>query len=258
MLSHLNFNVHFVLQLSMTNNQEKAIMEGVRANAYSQSEATQLLHKDTVQIHAARWYCPPQIEKLHGFIWVLYILDCTAPTTLPFVTCLIHRACRFSLGTECLGVVENMDLVIWPRVDLERMEILCFSRWKSEEGVPEEQKDPYRLMTMRFACVLQHPVHPMYTSCYQYALHTWCRFVMWQDVEISRNIIPYLAKVVRAKDKKGGIIFNTPQVQYWSSKTSSQERTAVCLKTKLQLLFFVWYRTWDCGLSMMRRENLGG
>ncbi len=38
------------------------------------------------------------------------------------------------------------------------------------------------------------------------------RFCIWQDAEVSRNIIPYLSKAVRINDKKGGVLFNTTQV----------------------------------------------
>lgn len=109
--------------ISMTNNQEKAIMEGVKTKAYSAEEAANLLCKDTVQIHAARW---------------------------------------FSHSSNDIGVVENMDLLVWPRPEIERMEVLCFSRWKSGSG----QAEPFKLMNLRF-------------SMFQVCMCRWAAHTCW-------------------------------------------------------------------------------
>jgi hypothetical protein len=127
--------------LSMTNDQEHAIMEGVRSNAYSQDEADMLLTRDTVQIHAARW---------------------------------------FELESKELDATTNINMVIWPAPHRHRMEVLCFSRWKSDSKQGGEG--------LRYQ-LLQSP------------------FCMYQDIECSRNPLRFLI----SGDKRAGIFFNFAQ-----------------------------------------------
>eukprot|EP00808_Paulinella_micropora_P026520 g65859.t1 len=97
--------------LSMTNNQERAIMEGVTARAYSVKEANDLLVRDTVQIHAARW--------------------------IP-----VNHAAIQSVGH--MSVVD-IDFAVWPRADLYSIEVLCFTRWKTIGSAP------YELVNLHFS-----------------------------------------------------------------------------------------------------------
>eukprot|EP00457_Paulinella_chromatophora_P008980 gb/GEZN01009030.1/.p1 GENE.gb/GEZN01009030.1/~~gb/GEZN01009030.1/.p1 ORF type:complete len:425 (-),score=54.64 gb/GEZN01009030.1/:92-1330(-) len=97
--------------LSMTNNQERAIMEGVTARAYSVKEANDLLVRDTVQIHAARW--------------------------IPVNHAAIQTAGAMS--------VVDIDFAVWPRADLHSIEVLCFTRWKTTGSAP------YELVNLHFS-----------------------------------------------------------------------------------------------------------
>eukprot|EP00808_Paulinella_micropora_P029384 g5245.t1 len=100
-------------------------MEGVTARAYSVKEANDLLVRDTVQIHAARW----------------------------------------------------IQSIMRP---YNRIEVLCFTRWKTIGSAP------YELVNLHFS--------------------------MSHDRELTKSIIPYLVKCIKGKhEKKGGILFNTAQ-----------------------------------------------
>lgn len=79
----------------MTNNYEENILRGVREEAYSYESTKELLDKDVVQLHATRWQ---------------------------------------SMRKDVLGCTSDMDFMLWPRNDIDKIECLLFSRWKGDNG----------------------------------------------------------------------------------------------------------------------------
>lgn len=79
----------------MTNNYEDSILRGVREEAYSYESTKELLDKDVVQLHATRWQ---------------------------------------SMRKDVLGCASDMDFMLWPRKDIDKIECLLFSRWKGDNG----------------------------------------------------------------------------------------------------------------------------
>ncbi|XP_064605641.1 uncharacterized protein C6orf62 homolog [Liolophura sinensis] len=77
----------------MTNNYEETILRGVKEEAYSLESSKELLEKDVVQLHAARWQ---------------------------------------SLRKDVLGCTTEIDFFLWPRNDIDKIECHLFSRWKGD------------------------------------------------------------------------------------------------------------------------------
>lgn len=67
--------------------------------------------KDTVQLHAVRW---------------------------------------FSLSTKDIGQVEDIAMQVWPRTDIARAEVLCYSRWRPGLCPDESDSGKFRLLKHRF------------------------------------------------------------------------------------------------------------
>lgn len=78
----------------MTNNYEDCILKGVQDKAYSFESSQELLEKDIVQLHAPRWH---------------------------------------PLRRDILGCTTDVDFLLWPRNDIEKIEGRLFSRWKGED-----------------------------------------------------------------------------------------------------------------------------
>lgn len=81
----------------MTNNYEENILKGVRESTYSLESSIELLQKDVVQLHAPRY----------------------------------QSMCR-----DVIGCTQEMDFILWPRNDIEKMVCLLFSRWKGADDEP--------------------------------------------------------------------------------------------------------------------------
>ncbi|KAG9329383.1 hypothetical protein JZ751_005432 [Albula glossodonta] len=81
----------------MTNNYEENIIKGVRDSSYSLESSLELLQKDVVQLHAPRYQ---------------------------------------SMRRDVIGCTQEMDFILWPRNDIEKIVCLLFSRWKGSEDEP--------------------------------------------------------------------------------------------------------------------------
>ncbi|XP_041040612.1 uncharacterized protein C6orf62 homolog isoform X2 [Carcharodon carcharias] len=81
----------------MTNNYEENILKGVRESSYSLDSSIELLQKDVVQLHAPRYQ---------------------------------------SMRRDVIGCTQEMDFILWPRNDIEKMVCLLFSKWKGTDGEP--------------------------------------------------------------------------------------------------------------------------
>ncbi|KAL4646947.1 hypothetical protein GN956_G9629 [Arapaima gigas] len=92
----------------MTNNYEEHIIKGVRDSNYSLESSLELLQKDVVQLHAPRYQS-------------------------------MRRA-----STDVIGCTQEMDFILWPRNDIEKIVCLLFSRWKGSDN------EPYRPVQVKF------------------------------------------------------------------------------------------------------------
>uniref|UniRef100_A0A3B3BZJ3 Chromosome 6 open reading frame 62 n=1 Tax=Oryzias melastigma TaxID=30732 RepID=A0A3B3BZJ3_ORYME len=81
----------------MTNNYEENILRGVRNSSYSLESSIELLQKDVVQLHAPRYQ---------------------------------------SMRRDVIGCTQEMDFILWPRNDIEKIVCLLFSRWKGADDEP--------------------------------------------------------------------------------------------------------------------------
>ncbi|KAM6958626.1 uncharacterized protein C6orf62 homolog [Aplochiton taeniatus] len=81
----------------MTNNYEENILKGVRDSSYSLESSIELLQKDVVQLHAPRYQ---------------------------------------SMRRDVIGCTQEMDFILWPRNDIEKIVCLLFSRWKGADDEP--------------------------------------------------------------------------------------------------------------------------
>ncbi|XP_054412887.1 uncharacterized protein C6orf62 homolog isoform X4 [Pongo abelii] len=88
----------------MTNNYEENILKGVRDSSYSLESSLELLQKDVVQLHAPRYQ---------------------------------------SMRRDVIGCTQEMDFILWPRNDIEKIVCLLFSRWK-------ESDEPFRPVQAKF------------------------------------------------------------------------------------------------------------
>ncbi|KAM7174293.1 uncharacterized protein C6orf62 homolog isoform 3-T3 [Macrochelys suwanniensis] len=89
----------------MTNNYEENILKGVRDSSYSLESSIELLQKDVVQLHAPRYQ---------------------------------------SMRRDVIGCTQEMDFILWPRNDIEKIVCLLFSRWKGSDD------EPYRPVQAKF------------------------------------------------------------------------------------------------------------
>ncbi|KAJ1201153.1 hypothetical protein NDU88_004968 [Pleurodeles waltl] len=89
----------------MTNNYEENILKGVRDSSYSLESSFELLQKDIVQLHAPRYQ---------------------------------------SMRRDVIGCTQEMDFMLWPRNDIEKIVCLLFSRWKGSDD------EPFRPVQARF------------------------------------------------------------------------------------------------------------
>ncbi|XP_038246211.1 uncharacterized protein C6orf62 homolog isoform X1 [Dermochelys coriacea] len=89
----------------MTNNYEENILKGVRDSSYSLESSIELLQKDIVQLHAPRYQ---------------------------------------SMRRDVIGCTQEMDFILWPRNDIEKIVCLLFSRWKGSDD------EPYRPVQAKF------------------------------------------------------------------------------------------------------------
>uniref|UniRef100_A0A803XWZ5 Chromosome 6 open reading frame 62 n=1 Tax=Meleagris gallopavo TaxID=9103 RepID=A0A803XWZ5_MELGA len=88
----------------MTNNYEENILRGVRDSSYSLESSLELLQKDVVQLHAPRYQ---------------------------------------SMRRDVIGCTQEMDFILWPRNDIEKIVCLLFSRWKGSD-------EPFRPVQAKF------------------------------------------------------------------------------------------------------------
>ncbi|XP_027708188.1 uncharacterized protein C6orf62 homolog [Vombatus ursinus] len=88
----------------MTNNYEENILKGVRDSSYSLESSIELLQKDVVQLHAPRYQ---------------------------------------SMRRDVIGCTQEMDFILWPRNDIEKIVCLLFSRWKGSD-------EPFRPVQAKF------------------------------------------------------------------------------------------------------------
>lgn len=86
------FEVSQVLSM-MTNDYEQSILKGAKDHIYSMESSIKLLEKDMVQFHS------PQYQ---------------------------------SLRKDVMGCSRDMDFILWPRNDLEKVVCFLFSRWKGD------------------------------------------------------------------------------------------------------------------------------
>ncbi|KPP63981.1 hypothetical protein Z043_117717 [Scleropages formosus] len=89
----------------MTNNYEEHIIKGVRDSSYTLESSLELLQKDVVQLHAPRYQ---------------------------------------SMRRDVIGCTQEMDFILWPRNDIEKIVCLLFSRWKGSND------EPYRPVQVKF------------------------------------------------------------------------------------------------------------
>lgn len=86
------FEVSQVIPM-MTNNYEQSILKGAKENIYSMESSLELLEKDMVQFHAPQYH---------------------------------------SLRKDVVGCSRDMDFILWPRSDLDKVVCFLFSRWKGD------------------------------------------------------------------------------------------------------------------------------
>ncbi|XP_038839721.1 uncharacterized protein C6orf62 homolog isoform X2 [Salvelinus namaycush] len=98
------FEVAEVLPV-MTNNYEENILKGVQDSSYSLQSSMELMQKDVVQLHAPRYQ---------------------------------------SMRRDVIGCTQEMDFILWPRNDIEKIVCLLFSRWKGAE------EEPFRPVQAKF------------------------------------------------------------------------------------------------------------
>lgn len=129
----------------MTNNYEENILKGVKDSSYSLESSLELLQKDVVQLHAPRYQSMRRVSvgTQSGFDIVSWRFSC----------CQLYCnhngvSCRLrSLAISCLtgvsksvqdviGCTQEMDFILWPRNDIEKIVCLLFSRWKGAEHEP--------------------------------------------------------------------------------------------------------------------------
>ena len=66
----------------------------------------------------------------------------------------LHAVRWFSLSAKDIGQVEDIAVQVWPRTDLQRAEILCYSRWKPGLSPDGSDSSKYQLLKQRF-CMYQ-------------------------------------------------------------------------------------------------------
>ncbi|XP_006162754.1 uncharacterized protein C6orf62 homolog [Tupaia chinensis] len=101
----------------MTNNYEENILKGVRDSSYSLESSIELLQKDVVQLHAPRYQ---------------------------------------SMRRDVIGCTQEMDFILWPRNDIEKIVCLLFSRWK-ESDEPFRPFRPALHLTPEGCCAVLGP-----------------------------------------------------------------------------------------------------
>ncbi|XP_028416412.1 uncharacterized protein C6orf62 homolog [Dendronephthya gigantea] len=164
----------------MTNDYEKSILKGAEDNIYSMDSSVQLLEKDMVQFHAPQ-YC--------------------------------------SLRKDVVGCTRDMDFILWPRNDLERVTCFLFSRWKGDseaefqhiEATFQNNVEDYekqilhiREKNMRKNLIVSNPAQSMFLFLdHQY----------WQSRDSTLSLF-----------KVSNICLYLPQdhLTRWSSKTMTQ------------------------------------
>uniref|UniRef100_A0AAY5KHS3 BZIP domain-containing protein n=1 Tax=Esox lucius TaxID=8010 RepID=A0AAY5KHS3_ESOLU len=111
----------------MTNNYEENILKGVRDSSYSLESSIELLQKDVVQLHA------PRYQSMRR-----------SALTLENRSTVIGQGCqctcwklRESLNmNDVIGCTQEMDFILWPRNDIDKIVCLLFSRWKGSDDEP--------------------------------------------------------------------------------------------------------------------------
>lgn len=110
----------------MTNNYEENILRGVSDSSYSLESSIELLQKDVVQLHAPRYQSMRRVSDW-GRIQVLLWRRRTCGLKLCFPCVLLQ---------DVIGCTQEMDFILWPRNDIEKIVCLLFSRWKGADDVP--------------------------------------------------------------------------------------------------------------------------
>lgn len=112
----------------MTNNYEENILRGVRDSSYSLESSIELLQKDVVQLHAPRYQSMRRVSRRTvfggGSLKKTSVQLCL---TLFLLLMLLQ---------DVIGCTQEMDFILWPRNDIEKVVCLLFSRWKGADDEP--------------------------------------------------------------------------------------------------------------------------
>nr|XP_027814765.1 uncharacterized protein C6orf62 homolog isoform X2 [Ovis aries] len=154
----------------MTNNYEENILKGVRDSSYSLESSIELLQKDVVQLHAPRYQ---------------------------------------SMRRDVIGCTQEMDFILWPRNDIEKIVCLLFSRWK-------ESDEPFRPVQRSASRSCQKPgkMCQGWMGGPQYSLTSLRRGSPWCDPTGTSNSLKFhhgdYEKHVLSRKDKTGIVVNNP------------------------------------------------
>lgn len=107
----------------MTNNYEENILRGVRDSSYSLESSIELLQKDVVQLHAPRYQSMRRVGD-------------QGRQTFGKAADVFSTLFSFLLLQDVIGCTQEMDFILWPRNDIEKIVCLLFSRWKGADDEP--------------------------------------------------------------------------------------------------------------------------
>lgn len=120
----------------MTNNYEENILKGVKDTSYSLESSLELLQKDVVQLHAPRYQSMRRVSiTIHNRFCNVRI-NCFAIIMFCLVRTFMHITHVSVSVKDVIGCTQDMDFILWPRNDIEKIVCLLFSRWKGAEHEP--------------------------------------------------------------------------------------------------------------------------
>lgn len=112
----------------MTNNYEENILRGVRDSSYSLESSIELLQKDVVQLHAPRYQSMRRVSRR-----TIFGGGSLKKTSVQLCLTLFLL---LMLLQDVIGCTQEMDFILWPRNDIEKVVCLLFSRWKGADDEP--------------------------------------------------------------------------------------------------------------------------
>ncbi|KAK2496433.1 hypothetical protein MC885_013807 [Smutsia gigantea] len=131
----------------MTNNYEENILKGVRDSSYSLESSIELLQKDVVQLHAPRYQSMRRMKKEGGEEEEEEEGDGVEENGDEDEEAEAATGKQAAEDDEddddVIGCTQEMDFILWPRNDIEKIVCLLFSRWKDSD-------EPFRPVQAKF------------------------------------------------------------------------------------------------------------